>query len=360
MKLVANPVLKAISKMKGILGTDLKILSCKFTKQGLSIGASSSAVSISFFLPECQGKGEFSINEETLTKMLLNRDYVDCKLDDSNLHFQKDKYKGVLTTMPYIAVEVEASTDENLVHIPFNSDLAQHFNKARKHLALTNKSNSDSHNYMYVKAENGTISCMVFDDVHFGMYRSETAYKGDPMMFNLVTSTLTKILSVTDKGEFNMTIGSDLVYLETENLKASITMTQSDQRRFEILLGMNEKIVKAIKSKVSLRGEEVTNIVTNMLSIYEDGSAIKVAISDEGASFKYDTTYGKISEVLVSEKKKGKGALAVGPYVLEDLANVFPEGAMTMGITEMTNNNKKTSQLVFQFGKAITYIMTPV
>lgn len=349
----------ALGKIRASLGNDLKTVSVKFTKKYMLLSASSNSLAVQITVPDCSGKGSFSIEAESFIRIIGNRHSMEGIVNDNNFTFKSGSYKGTIDIFPYTEVEVETASGENAIEIKGDSGIAKHFNSARQALSLNNPFNQDREPFLAVHIKGGNIHCAVYDNVHAGLYSSEVDYEGE-LMFNILDSTLRKILSMTRKeATYNMTIGESSVYVESENIKASIAMTKVDANEITQLVGIFDMLKENIIAKVDIDSDKVTALVDNMMGIVETNKVITLRIDKKkGAQMHYKTSYGEISEILTKEAT-GKGSVNLPPEIILDLTSTFPDVNMEMAIAVNAKSRNKLKQLIFVSDEAnIMYVMS--
>lgn len=351
---------EAITQIRGALGTDLQNLYIKFGKEAMRIGASSPSLALVVDVAGCSGKGEFGVNAESFQRILQKRNSLDCLLSDSNLSFSENRFKGEITVFPYLKIDVQPEASEKTITIPHNSGIAQHFNTSRNNLALSDTLAQGKEPFLSVIVGEGKIVCLVYDMLHAGLYSADLEYEGE-FEFNILDSTLRKIAAMTRKEVgYTLLIGESSVFVESENVKASISMTQSSSREAKPLIEMMQKMQKKenVLASAPLPTEGLSDVVNNMMGIVEAQKVIDFRIKDGEVSVKYETTFGKIEESFDAPEAKGKEKVSLTPDTLLDILGVIPTGNGKVMVTQHPDSRNKSKQLMISLpDEKLTYVM---
>lgn len=350
---------EAIGQIRSALGTDLENLFIKFTKESMKIGATSRSLALVIDVPDCSGKGEFGINAESFQRVLDKRKVLTCELDDSRLSFSENRFKGELTIFPYIKVEVTPEESEKAIRIPPDSGVAQHFNASRSHLSLKDPLMQDKEPFLAVMVKDGKIDCLVYGPLHAGLYSSPIDYKGT-IEFNIQDSTLRKISSIMKKDSvYTMLIGESSVFVESENVRASISMTQASGKEAKPFLELMNRLQKKenVLASALIPVDGLSKVVNNMMGIVEAQKVIDLRIKKDQLAVKYITSYGRISETFETSSK-GEEEISLTPDILLDILDVVPDGKANVMITKHPDSKNKMKQLLITIPEEhLTYVM---
>lgn len=350
---------EAISQMRAALGTDLQNLFIKFGKDSMRMSATSPSLSLLIEVQGCSGKGEFGVSAESFQRVLQKRSVLECTVTDSELRFAENRFKGQISIFPYIKVDVQPDASEKTITVPHNSGVATHFNASRSSLALSDTLTQGKEPFLSVMVGDGRITCLVYDMLHAGLYTAPLEYDGT-LEFNILDSTLRKIAAMTKKeAGYTLIIGESSVFVEAENVRASIAMTQATSREAKPLIGMIEAMQKKdnVLASATLPTEGITDVVNNMMGIVEAQKVIDLSIGDGDVSVKYVTTYGRIEESFATETK-GKKKVSLTPDTLLDILGVVPNGKAQVMITRHPDSRNKTEQLMLRVPEDnLTYVM---
>lgn len=368
MILNAKSIREALDKISSALGNEFTNVSVRFKDgEGLQLAAATSSIALQITTLGSTGRGKFSISAESFQKILANRSELECQLKDSKLMFRSKKsdraYQGELLIFPHAPVKVSPGSDgddDTAIRIPMGSDVLKHFNTARNRLKLAQITDPNREGLLCVKVEKGRMVAVAFDDCHAGIYEVLIDHKGEVINFNLPDSTLRKILSITKTEEnYSLLIGKNSVFIESENIKASMTMTAIEENRVDLLLNMVRNLKAEIKTSTQGDAASITNVVNNMMSVFESDKAVTIKINKQ-LEMLYSTAYGRVSETFKTKVKGPEATLFCTPDALLDIVNLFPEGQITIGIhVDKHESGRTISKGVFSM-ENLTYTIMGV
>ena len=179
---------KVLSRMDSVVGTDTGTLSVRMKDSICRISAQSRDMAIAMDAP-AEGEGEFSIYASTLAGLMQGRYRLSADLhprkprmsfrDDSTPEARDGAYSGSISILPFVKINVD-SPAKNVQSIPWSSGVIQHFDLARKYMALREiVSVADGSQHLSVRVKDGRMTCGSFDSAHAGIYSVDVDFPAD-------------------------------------------------------------------------------------------------------------------------------------------------------------------------------------
>ena len=386
---------KILSSIQTVLGSDLTTISLRIRKGLCRISAQSKDVSIALDTP-AEGEGEFGLYASTLRHMLQGRNVLNMSLNSkkSQLEFYEEgsktnSYKGSISTVPYLKINVD-NPDDKAHYISWASGMIQHFDQARKLLALKDMVNAGSGSeQLSIRVKEGKMICGSYDKVHMGIYSTVVDIR-DAMSFSIPFDVLKRVMALIDmsredprfKAEENeqdmeMAVDSGSLYLKAFNMRASLRMVQADVKPFDIAIDLLLKCHEQISSECIISGAHLRGFTENILSINEQGQPLKILFAgcenSNGAAVEkskgprkrkkekkakdkkqngdgteatsimtceYSTAYGHMTEKFEGKNAKGpETEIHVLPETIQDFMRLIPAGDIRMAFCSPDNRN---------------------
>ena len=374
---------KILSSIRTVLGNDLSAISLRVRKGLCRISAQSRDVSIALDTP-AEGEGEFGLYASMLSHMLQGRNELNMTLNDkkSQLEFHEkgsktNSYKGSVSTLPYLKINVD-NPAKDAHYIPWASGMIQHFDQARKLLALRDIVEAGSGSeQLSVRVNEGKMICGSYDTVHMGIYSTKID-ADDKMSFSIPFDVLKRVMALIDASredprlgtedneqDMEMAVDSGSLYLKAFNMRASLRMVQANVKPFDIAIDLLLKCRESISSECVISGAHLRGFMDNILSINEQGQSLKIQFSGitdtkgpkkrkvekkkkdakqtngTGAiTCEYATAYGHMTEKFDGKSSKGpEASINVLPETIQDFTRLIPAGSIRMAFCTPPNRN---------------------
>ena len=264
-----------LDKIKTAIGNDLSTLSMRIKDDICRISAQSKDISIALDTP-AEGSGTFGLYATTLDHMLSGRSALDMELNSkkSQLSFREsgsakktNTYQGSIVTLPYIKINVD-NPSKDAHFIPYSSGVIQHFDYARKVLAIKNITDSSDiwSEQLSVRVKDGQMICGSYDRAHMGIYSVSVDFENE-MSFSIPFDVLKRVMALIDASredprfkktekeektekeqDMKMAVDMGALYLKAFNMRASLRMVQADVRPFDIAINMLTKSRESVLS----------------------------------------------------------------------------------------------------------------
>lgn len=255
-------------------------------------------------------KGKIGVNASILQGILKARKEISLELvDDSKMKFgspSSKSYSGDFVTVPFEEIEVELKEGEGK-SVSFTSEQLTLLNSTVSDVQLQQAYFTDTLPIQITLGAKGT-EIMSVDQFHLAYVSDKTTTSKKESTIRLPPNTFALISSTAKNQSYKLVMGDAVVYAYNKQFKYRLPLEQAESEVGEIdIKGAIKAFMADKQTVVEVDKEELTNILDNAMSLYEQGVPIEIKVIKGKLQFKTKTNYGQVVDALKASVEKDSG-----------------------------------------------------